>query len=233
VLLLAAGGAFAQNAAVERGISLYRMHCATPYCHGPDGGPGRAPKVAGHSHTLNSMFKIISWGVPGTGMPEFTTKLKTEEINDLVAYMMTLRGTASPAAAPAPVAPALTPEARAGRALFFDAARSGACGNCHEIDGWGVPVGPDPTAPGGKQTGRVRTARPAGEAPFPSVLVEHTETRVRLYDLSSPIPVLRTFAPGQVSLGPETSWRHEQVTKVYTPHELEIIGRYLRWRGER
>ena len=32
-------------------------------------------------------------------MPEFTTRLKTEEIADLVAYAMSLRG-ASPAAAP-------------------------------------------------------------------------------------------------------------------------------------
>src|SRR5438067_13420820 len=121
--------ACAQEAAVERGSQLYRVHCATPYCHGPAGAAGRAPKLIGHSYSLNGMFKVISWGIPGTGMPEFTSRLKTREIDDLVAFMMTLRG--GPAGpAPAPVVPprTLTAEAKAGRTLFFDAARTGACG---------------------------------------------------------------------------------------------------------
>src|SRR5438067_1165258 len=138
--------ACAQEAAVERGSQLYRVHCATPYCHGPAGAAGRAPKLIGHNYSLNSMFKVISWGIPGTGMPEFTSRLKTDELADLVAYAMTLRGAPSASSSPpAPSAPArpLTPEAKQGRALFFDAGRIGACGACHELDGWGVPVGAD------------------------------------------------------------------------------------------
>jgi mono/diheme cytochrome c family protein len=140
--LLLAAAACAQDGVAERGAALYRTHCATPYCHGPDGIAGRAPRLIGHRYNLNQMFKIVTWGIPGTGMPEFTTSLKTQEIADLVAYVMTLGG---PSAAPAPAAAPrpLPPEARQGRALFFDASRTGACGSCHELDGWGVPVGPD------------------------------------------------------------------------------------------
>jgi mono/diheme cytochrome c family protein len=121
-----AGAACAQTAQVERGARLFRTHCATPYCHGPDGTAGRAPKLTGHSHTVNSMFKVISWGIPGTGMPEFTTRLSTEEIRDLAAWAMTLRAAPS---TPGPARPPreLTPEAKEGRALFFDAGRPGAC----------------------------------------------------------------------------------------------------------
>ena len=241
LLLMATSAALhAQNGAIERGSQLYRTHCAVPYCHGPEGTAGRAPKLIGHTQSVNSMYKVITWGIPGTGMPEFTTRLKTEEIADLVAYAMTLRNAAPSASATAVVAPAPTPtpDAKAGRALFFDAGRMGACGSCHELDGWGVPAGPDIAAAPRERLAdlrhvpqtRVRTARPSGgEAEFPALVVENTEARVRVYDLTGPLPVLRTFAPGQVALSPNTSWQHQQVTRVYTDGEMEIIGRYLRW----
>jgi mono/diheme cytochrome c family protein len=241
LLLAIAAASHAQEGGIERGSQLYRKNCATPYCHGPDGLAGRAPRLAGHHYNVNSMFKIITWGIPGTGMPEFTTRLKTEEIADLVAYAMTLGGSVA-APAPTPVAPprALTPEAKQGRALFFDAARTGACGSCHELDGWGVPVGPDLAVlpPGrfrdlrGVAARDVVTARPrGGEPPFPALLVERTEARVRVYDLTAPLPVLRSFAAAQITLEPGSSWRHEQAARIYTSRELEAIGLYLRWRG--
>lgn len=238
VSALASTAASAQEAAVERGAQLYRVQCATPYCHGPAGSAGRAPKLIGHNHTLNSMFKVISWGIPGTGMPEFTSRLKTEELADLVAYVMTLRGapveTSRQPSAPSRVP---TPDAKEGRALFFDAGRTSACGACHELDGWGVPVGPDLAAsPPERFDGlrrvpqnRVGTARPAGGQPFPALLMEQSETRVRVYDLTAALPVLRTFAPAQVTLEPGSSWRHEEATRIYTDAELETISRYLRW----
>lgn len=240
-LLLIAAASYSQNRAIERGAQLYRVHCATPYCHGPDGGGGRAPRLTGHRYSVNSMFKVISWGIPGTGMPEFTTRIKTDEIADLVAYAMTLGGaTGAPAT---PVAPrrALTPQAKEGRALFFDAARIGSCGACHELDGWGVPVGPDlATSPPdrfndllGIATRRVVTARPAGEPPFPALCVDCTESRVQVYDLTAPLTVLRSFAAARIAIEPGSSWRHEQAARIYTGRELEIIGSYLHWRADR
>jgi mono/diheme cytochrome c family protein len=229
----------AQQASVERGAALYRMHCATPYCHGPEGTAGRAPRLVGHRFNVNQMFKAVTWGIPGTGMPEFTTRLKTGEIADIVAYVMTLGG--SPAATSlAPAAPPRvpTPEAKQGRALFFDAARTTPCGSCHEFDGWGVPVGPDLSAlPPDRFTGlreiparRIMTARPrGGEPPFPALLVEKSETRVRVYDLTNSLPVLRTFSASQVVLDPGGPWRHQEASRAYTARELETIAAYLRW----
>jgi len=236
---IAAAACRAQDGAAERGAQLYKANCAIPYCHGPEGSAGRAPRLAGHRYNVNGMFKVITWGIPGTGMPEFTTRLKSDQIADLVAYMMTLGGPAA-APAPAPVAPprAMTPQAKAGRALFFDAARMGACGSCHELDGWGVAVGPDlARLPAERFTGlreiaiqHVVTARPAGEAPFAAVVVERTESRMRVYDLTAAIPVLRSFAAGRVAIEPGTVWRHAQAVRSYTAGELEIIAEYLRWR---
>ena len=240
LLTVAAAACHAQDGAAERGAQLYRTQCAIPYCHGPEGGAGRAPRLAGHHLNVNTLFKVITWGIPGTAMPEFTTRLKSNEISDLVAYVMTLGGSATAPAAP-PVAPrALTPQAMEGRKLFFDSARVADCGSCHEFDGWGVPVGPDlarlrsdrlqelpkllrETAPE-----NVVTARPAGEAPFPAVVVERTEVRVRVYDLTATLPVLRSFAPGSIAIEPGTSWRHRQATRSYTASELEIVAAYLR-----
>ena len=94
LLLLIAAASHAQQVVIERGAQLFRTQCATPYCHGPDGTAGRAPALIGHRFNVNPMFKVITWGIPGTGMPEFTTRLKTQEIADLVAYAMTLGGAA-------------------------------------------------------------------------------------------------------------------------------------------
>jgi len=231
--LMIAAAARAQDGAVRRGEQLFRTNCATPYCHGPEGAAGRAPRLIGHRYNLNGMFKVVTWGIPGSGMPEFTTRLKTDEIADLVAYVMALGGSAP---APAPVAPSrpLTPQARQGRALFFDASRTGACGSCHELDGWGLPVGPDLAASRvpdlhSVATSRVITVRSrGGEPPFPALVVERTASRVRVYDLTAPLPVLRTFAASQIALDPATTWRHDQTLRLYTPRELELIVAYLR-----
>jgi len=167
-------------------------------------------------------------------MPEFTTRLKTEEIADLVAYVMTLGGGSAPAPAPATPPRVLAPEARKGRALFFDSARIGACGTCHELDGWGVPVGPDlakiriPDL-GAIAANHVMTALPrGGEPPFPALLIERNASRVRVYDLTAPIPVIRTLVASQVVLEPGSTWRHDQMLRLYNARELELIVAYLR-----
>jgi mono/diheme cytochrome c family protein len=234
---LVCGCGWAQQGSVENGARLYRANCAVPYCHGPEGAAGRAPKLAGHNHTINSMYKAITWGIPGTGMPEFTSRLKTGEIADIVAYMMTLRGAPQSPAQSAQTPRVPPPQAREGRALFFDAARAGSCGTCHELDGWGVAVGPDlaKTPPGQLENLRkvaqshLRTARAAGEAAFPALVAEHTEARVRVYDLSAPLPVLRSFDAGGVTLSPNSTWRHEDVTRAYSDAELAKIRDFLRW----
>jgi len=77
----------------------------------------------------------------------------------------------------------------------------------------------------------VVTARPAAEAPFAAVVVERTERRVRVYDLTAEIPVLRTFRAASVTIEPGAEWRHWQAAGRYTAAELETIAGYLRWRA--
>jgi hypothetical protein len=112
----------------------------------------------------------------------------------------------------------------------------GACGSCHELDGWGVSVGADLARLRPERFNDLRevalrsvvTARPAGEAPFAAVVVERSGARVRVYDLTAVIPVLRSFAAARVAIEPGASWRH---ARNYTAGELEIIAGYLRWRA--
>ena len=238
LIVIVASASHGQDGAAERGAQLYKANCAIPYCHGPAGTAGRAPRLTGHHYNTNGMFKVITWGIPGTGMPEFTTRLTSGDIADLVAYVMTL-GDPTAASAPALPVATMTPEAKAGRALFFDAARTPACGSCHELDGWGVPVGPDLASLRPERSNDVRavaiqhviTARPAGEAPFAGLLVERTATRVRVYDLTAAIPVLRTFTAARIAIELGTGWRHADAAGNYTTSELETIAGYLHWRS--
>jgi hypothetical protein len=77
----------------------------------------------------------------------------------------------------------------------------------------------------------VVTARPAGEAPFAAVVVERTEVRVRVYDLTAEVPVLRTFRAASVTIEPGAVWSHRPAAEKYTAGELETIAGYLRWRA--
>jgi hypothetical protein len=98
-----------------------------------------------------------------------------------------------------------------------------------------VPVGPDLAALAPERFADLRrisstrtlTARPPGEPPFPALLLERTESYARVYDLTGPLPVLRTFRGG-LELTPAVLWRHEAAAGIYTARELELIGRYLR-----
>jgi hypothetical protein len=72
-------------------------------------------------------------------------------------------------------------------------------------------------------------AKPEDEDPFPAVAVEQSENRTRVYDLSSPIPVLRSFKPDRVKLTPDSRWQHGQAVSDYTDAELRTIEAYTRW----
>jgi hypothetical protein len=97
-----------------------------------------------------------------------------------------------------------------------------------------VPVGPDlakiriPDL-GAIAATHVMTARPrGGEPPFPALLIERNASRVRVYDLTAPIPVIRTFVASQVVVEPGSTWRHDQMLRLYNARELELIVAYLR-----
>ena len=236
VLLLLPLSALAQTPAVTRGAAIFRANCAVAYCHGPEGTAGRAPQLAGHGFAARAVFGIVANGRPDTSMPGFSNQLKTDDIEAVVAYVMTLKGDR-----PAPVSgpsklPDLPPALRKGRELFFDAARTGACGACHELSGRGVPVGPDlrarkPESLRGlrqSSTAGVFTARVTGEAAFPALVVEENATQVTVYDLSSRLPVRRSLRASEVTLTPGGSWSHRDAASLYSDDELDAIADYLK-----
>ena len=129
------------------------------------------------------------------------------------------------------------PGIQRGRELFFDAARIASCGSCHELDGWGVAVGPDLMATSLKDAAalravrqaRVKTARPKAERPFPALPVEQAKGEVSVYDLTGPLPVLRVFPAVEVTLADGATWSHAAATRIYPDSELASILAYLRW----
>lgn len=221
--LLAAAMAMQSGATVEAGAKVYQTYCAVAYCHGPAGTAGRAPQLAGKDFQARFVFGVVLNGMPGTGMPGFAKQLKTDEIEAVMQYVMSLRGEAPVAAAGAGVAKRVVPpEAARGRALFFDAARLGNCGSCHEADGWGVPVAER------KKEGKVVTVRGEG-GDFPALAAEETAGWVVVWDLGAKLPVRRRFRAGTVEVEKGSAWRHEEATGIYTDAEREQIGRFLRW----
>ena len=76
---------------------------------------------------------------------------------------------------------------------------------------------------------RVRTAQVQGEPPeFPVIVAQLTPEVIRVFDLSSPLPVLRTFPASQVTLKDGSTWAHSSAVARYTQRELELVLTYIR-----
>ncbi len=228
---------FAQSdAELARGTAVYNRSCATGYCHGLAGSPGSsAPGLAGRNLPISQITKATLEGVPGTPMPGWKTLLPEPDLKAVIAYVIKL--SAEP---PAPVRPPRPPRAakrppeiQRGRDLFFDATRGAQrCGTCHVSDGWGTPIGPelkgvtaDLKAIVSKNTA---TAKMKSGESFPVLLIAQTKEMVRVYDLSSALPVLRTLSPGDVEIVPGSLWTHAAATANYTSEELAAIAPFLK-----
>jgi cytochrome c553 len=228
VLLFSTAAALcAQDAGVVRGEKVFQTNCSVPYCHGPNGTAGRAPRLAGHNFTARDLYSRVFNGIPDTAMPAFGAQLNADDISAVVSYVMTLRGS-SPVSALS-----LSVDAISGKALFFDATRMGGCGRCHELEERGSRVASDLKAAAAHsdlhsiEVHHVITAQPAGESAFPAVVAEKSEKRIRVFDLSSPLPVLRTFAPDAVQLTEGSTWNHRDAVRDYRESELQDIEKYL------
>jgi mono/diheme cytochrome c family protein len=191
---------------------------------------------------------VIRNGIPGKTMPPWSGTLAESDLRAVVAYVLGLSGGASaagPSSAPIPGAerpPEGPPAVRRGKALFFDPYRDPArgvrCGTCHAVEGWGTPVGPNLLA---KLVATVAALR-AVEAPdvarlrtgdgddFPALPVQQTPEVIKVFDLTSAPPVLRTLRPADVSwTGANPGWTHASVVRGYSDDELARIVDYLRW----
>ncbi len=92
---------------IEKGRVLYAGSCGNSYCHGSEGKGGGGPKLLNKGFRATYLRRVISEGVNGTAMPGFKTRFSTEEITQLVAYLLSLSSDGdNPTAAFAPPAAA-------------------------------------------------------------------------------------------------------------------------------
>src|SRR5581483_4091461 len=122
----------------RRRMLAFPANCAS--CHGLDGrGTERAPSIAGSGKVQRmsdeQVFRVISDGVPDTGMPAFHS-LSAIERRRIVRHLRMLQGRTK-------AGPVAAGNAEQGKAIFFGKAE---CSNCHMIEGRGGFLGSDLTA---------------------------------------------------------------------------------------
>lgn len=96
----ASGNPFPPNAqSLEVGRQAYEQNCQS--CHGANG-RGDGPAAAGLNpppadlvvhvplHSETDLFRMISYGIPGTGMPPMEERLSTDEIWHVINFIRTL-----------------------------------------------------------------------------------------------------------------------------------------------
>lgn len=236
---------------VVRGRAVFAQSCAVGYCHGAGGAAGQGPRLYGRNLDPDQVARVIREGVPNSAMLPWKDLLPEQEIEALVAYIMRISALGAPdpiAAMPPGVGPARfiefpgPPEAKRGYDLFFDSTRLIRCATCHTASGRGIAIGPDVAAvsfgTAREFVSRVQNASSRtvvrarlrdGDA-FPALVVDRTGTWVRLYDLSSPRPVLRTLDASLVQALERTAgWGHASTTHSYTDPEIEAIADYVQW----
>jgi putative heme-binding domain-containing protein len=115
------------------GEALFGQNCAG--CHGTAGAGGRGPSLRGqlrNGNQVSDIQKVISDGIPGTGMPKFN--FEADELQALVVYVQSLSH--GPVSKPHPVGDKVE-----GRRIY----NSLGCSGCHKIGTEGSAFGPDLT----------------------------------------------------------------------------------------
>lgn len=241
LLLLQAGN-------IEQGEKLFRQSCAVGYCHGVGGTASRGPALKDRNFERGYVLKVTRDGIPNTSMPGWKSLMSEPQIEAVVDYVMSIsanRGSAAgkPAAASSGAAgrvearTAPSTAAERGRELFFDAVRGTRCSTCHQAESRGAAVGPKLTPAHGRSLARtlrgnprklVRQVRTADGDRFPGLLVDEKDGWVRYYDLTTALPVLRTFAAGEIKVEGNSKWEHRSVIASYSENEIEAVAAYIR-----
>lgn len=122
------------------GEAIFGQNCAG--CHGTAGAGGRGPSLRGQLRNGNQaadIQKVISSGLPGTGMPKFD--FESGELQALVAYVESFSH--GPAPTPHPIGDKVE-----GRRIYT----SHGCSGCHKIGVEGSAFGPDLTRIGASRS---------------------------------------------------------------------------------
>jgi len=162
------------QANIEAGSKLYASSCSMSYCHGASGAGGGGPNLKDREFTARYLDRVISDGIPGTGMPGFKRRYNKDQITQIVAFVLSLNPnnpnlksfnpsdsgeeqfskTAPNSASQAVPEPKPTElietsdlrgDASSGREIFFGTTQTQNCRVCHTVQGIGGKVGPDLT----------------------------------------------------------------------------------------
>jgi cytochrome c oxidase cbb3-type subunit III len=122
---------------IEAGKETFETRCST--CHGLDGGGAMGPNVQGAPFRLGApvVTNTIKNGMSG-GMPAFGDQLDATQIQQVVAYLLSLKRVDEGK---------ITGDAVKGKAVYDSAG----CATCHIISGEGGDIGPELT-----QVGKLR-----------------------------------------------------------------------------
>jgi putative heme-binding domain-containing protein len=116
---------------IDGGKQLFQGMCVE--CHGAGGAGGDAPSLNRarllHAPTDEALIKILTNGIPNTGMPR-VRRFTDNEMQQLVAYVRSL-GKVSHTPVPGDV--------RKGGAIY----KNLGCASCHIVNGVGGNLGPD------------------------------------------------------------------------------------------
>src|SRR5262245_24365356 len=75
---------------IEAGNRVYLGSCSMTYCHAAGGIGGGGPRLRDREFSAEYLTHLITEGIPGTGMPAFKNTLSKQQIEQCVAYILSL-----------------------------------------------------------------------------------------------------------------------------------------------
>jgi putative heme-binding domain-containing protein len=119
---------------LQQGKQAFETRCST--CHGLDGGGAMGPNIQGIPFRLGAeaVANVIKNGMSG-GMPAFAGQLDAAQINQVIAYLLSLTRKDTVA---------VTGDPAKGKEVY----ESSGCAGCHIISGEGSGIGPELTKVG-------------------------------------------------------------------------------------
>ena len=131
-------------------------------------------------------------------------------------------------------------QAARGEELFFNSAQPVPCASCHAVGSKGTAVGPNLKRWAGvapravaiairsSVTENVLWVKPGIGAGFPALKLASDEKGLRFYDLSQKTPVIRSFAPGDVKVSANSTWKHPPYVEKLTNEQIADLVAFMR-----
>ncbi len=240
---------------IARGSEIFARSCAIGYCHGSEGRASRGPQLRDRAWDPRHVYTVTRDGVPETAMPAWKDILPDRDIWAVTAYVMSLSSTKLDGEAAVLGLSAeneshkdRSAEAQRGHDLFFDLTNEKRCAVCHRLGSKGSAIGPDLAASAGRKSGgellrdilepgasiakgyeQIAVATNDAER-VAGVKMEETRAYIKLYDMSSVPPPLRTIYREQIHAvnSERRSAMPGDYRKLYSDEELQAIVAYLK-----